>query len=149
MNAISFTIATGYTVKESQTSSLDLLAGARYLGVDVDTGWDLTVAISAPGGEIVLPAQGSVGKDVDLWDAIIGVRGKTQLKESKWAVQYYLDAGAGSSDLTWQAMAGFSRTSDWGELILVYRHLEYDEGSDGLLQNFSFSGPAIGARFSF
>jgi hypothetical protein len=32
---------------------------------------------------------------------------------------------------------------------MVYRHLEYDQDTDSLLQGFSFSGPAVGARFRF
>ncbi len=47
------------------------------------------------------------------------------------------------------AMLGLTRSFGWGDLMLVYRHLEYDQDSDGLLQDFSFSGPALGARFSF
>jgi hypothetical protein len=33
--------------------------------------------------------------------------------------------------------------------MLVYRHLYYDEGDSGLLEDFTFSGPAFGARFRF
>jgi len=37
----------------------------------------------------------------------------------------------------------------WGDLILAYRHLSYDMGSDELLQNTDFSGPALGVVFRF
>ena len=47
------------------------------------------------------------------------------------------------------AMLGLTRSFGWGDLMLVYRHLEYDQDSDGLLQDLSFSGPALGARFRF
>jgi len=53
--------------------------------------------------------------------------------------------GTGSSDLTWSAMTGLTRSFGWGDILFVYRHLEYDEDFDGLMQNFSFSGPALGA----
>ena len=46
-------------------------------------------------------------------------------------------------------MTGLTYSYGWGDLMLVYRHLEYDEGEDGLLDDFSFSGPAFGARFRF
>ena len=62
---------------------------------------------------------------------------------------YYIDVGAGDSDLTWNAMLGMSREFGWGELVIAYRHLDYDQDANGLLQNFSFSGPGIGARFNF
>jgi len=62
---------------------------------------------------------------------------------------YYLDAGTGDSDLTWNAMAGLGYGFGWGELLFAYRHLEYDQPDNKLLQDFSFSGPGFGARFTF
>jgi hypothetical protein len=86
---------------------------------------------------------------VDLWDAIIGVRGKARLGESGWFVPYYLDAGTGSSALTWQGMAGIGHTFKWGDVLLAYRHLYYDQKGDKLIQDIRFSGPALGATFRF
>jgi len=144
-----WTIAGGYSVKETDTAIVELIAGVRYFGIDTKASWDLTVEITTPDGTVVLPAQGSIAKDTDLWDGIIGVRGKFSLSAQKWSVPYYFDVGAGDSDLTWQAMAGLTREFGWGDLIMVYRHLEYDEDSSGLLQSFSFTGPAVGVRFHF
>ena len=77
------------------------------------------------------------------------MRGHFAFGGGNWSVPYYFDIGAGSSDLTWNAMAGLSRTFGWGDLMFVYRHLAYDEDADGLMQSFSFSGPAFGAAFRF
>ena len=148
-DGLSWTLAAGYTVQETETSSMDLFAGVRYFGIDPSTSWNLSVDITGPGGGVVLPAQGSVGKESDRWDGIAGVRGRLGIGESKWSVPYYADLGTGSSDLTWQAITGLTYSYGWGDLMLVYRHLEYDEGKDGLLDGFSFSGPAFGARFRF
>ena len=148
LHGLEWTLAAGYAIEDTDTTSMDLFAGVRYLGVDVSARWNLATDIVGPGGGMVLPAQGGVGRDTDLWDAIVGVRGHYELSQ-KWTVPYYFDFGTGSSDLTWQGMVGLTYTFDWGQLMMVYRHLEYDEGSNGLLQDFSFSGPAIGARFSF
>ena len=117
--------------------------------VDYSTRWDLAAAITTPGGVELLAAQGGVGSDTDLWDAIVGVRGHIDIRNGKWSVPYYLDIGTGSSDMTWNAMTGLTRSFGWGEILFVYRHLEYDEDLDGLMQNFSFSGPAVGASFRF
>jgi hypothetical protein len=46
-------------------------------------------------------------------------------------------------------MTGVSYTYGWGDLMLVYRHLDYDEGTDGFVQSLALSGPAFGARFRF
>ena len=133
----------------SDTSRLSAFVGARYFGVDVKSSWDLTADISIPGTGVVLPAQGQVSSDVDLWDAIVGVQGAFDLGEGNWSALYYLDVGTGDSDLTWNAVAGLTYAYGWGELLLAYRHLDYDQPSDKLLQDFSFSGPGIGARFTF
>ena len=149
MDGLVWTLAAGYTVKETETSSVDVFAGARLFSVDFSTSWTLTAAITTPGGEELLAAQDSIGSDTDLWDGIVGVRGHFAFGDGNWSVPYYFDVGAGSSDLTWNAMTGLSRTFGWGDLMFVYRHLAYDEDSDGLLQDFSFSGPALGAAFRF
>ena len=144
-----WTLAAGYTVKQTATSSLDIFGGARLFSIDFSTRWDLAAAITTPGGVELLAAQGGVGSDTDLWDAIVGVRGHIDIRNGKWSVPYYLDIGTGSSDMTWSAMTGLTRSFGWGEILFVYRHLEYDEDFDGLMQNFSFSGPAVGASFRF
>jgi len=149
MDGLVWTLAAGYTVKETETSSVDVFVGARLFSVDFSTSWNLTAAITTPGGEELLAAQDSTGSDTDLWDGIVGVRGHFGFGDGNWSVPYYFDVGAGSSDLTWNAMTGLSRTFGWGDLMFVYRHLAYDEDSDGVLQDFSFSGPALGAAFRF
>ncbi len=149
LDGLVWTIAGGFSLQETESSSLDVIAGARYFGTDVSTSWDLTVDITTPGGTVVLPAQGSIASDVDIWDGIIGVRGYSKVGSGKWSVPYYFDVGAGGSDLTWLAMLGLSREYGWGDLVIAYRHLDYDQDANGLLQNFSFSGLGIGARFNF
>jgi len=139
----------GYTVKETETSSIDLLFGVHYLGIDVETKWDLQLAISKPGGEVLLPAQGKIGDDTDLWDGIGGIRGNFRIRDGKWTVPFYFDVGTGSSDLTWQAMVGVSYAYNFGDLMVMYRHIDYDGGSDDLVEDLSFSGPSFGVRFRF
>ncbi len=149
LDGLVWMITGGYSLQATETSSLDVFAGARYFGVDVSTSWDLTADITTPGGTVVLPAQGSIASDVDIWDGIIGIRGHSNVGSGKWSVPYYFDVGAGDSDRTWNAMVGLSREYGWGDLVIAYRHLDYDQDANDLLQGFSFSGPGIGARFSF
>ena len=149
LDGLAWTLAAGYRIDDTSTSTMDAFAGVRYFGIDVSTRWNLTADIMTPGGGTALPAEGRVSGDVHLWDAIMGVRGQFDFTSEKLSVPYYVDVGTGQSDLTWQAMAGLSWAFDWGELLVLYRHLEYDQDSGGLLNNFSFSGPLVGARFSF
>ena len=149
LDGLSWTITGGYQLVAEERSNVTAFVGARYFGVDAGSSWDLTAEISIPGTGVILPSQGQVGTDVDLWDALIGVRGGVDLGEGNWSALYHLDIGSGDSDLTWNAILGLSYAYGWGDLLLAYRHLEYDQSSDKLLQDFSFGGPGIGARFRF
>lgn len=149
IDGFTMTLAGGYNVRKDDRSSVDLFGGARYFGIDTKTSWNLSADIELPGGGTVLSQQGSIESDVTSWDAIIGIKGQQHLGNGKWSLPYYLDVGTGDSDLTWQAIAGVSYAYGWGDLIMSYRHFEYDGGPRGLMEGFSFSGPVIGARFSF
>ena len=149
LKGLTWDLLFGYTIYRSGGSFADAFAGARYFGVELTTNWSLTADITLPDNTVVLPADGRIGRDVALWDGVVGVRGEIALGESRWSLPYYADVGAGDADLTWNLMGGVSYAFGWGEMLVFYRHLEYDQGSTGMLQGFSFSGPAFGARFKF
>jgi opacity protein-like surface antigen len=142
-----WTLVGGYTWMQTPRATVDALGGIRYLGIRASTDWQLTASVPGPGGGQTFPASGSISERVDLWDAIVGVRGRVHLGEGKWYLPYYLDAGAGASKLTWQALLGISYEFSWGRAVLDYRHLAYDQKDDKLLQDFRFSGPALGVTF--
>ena len=148
-DGIVWTLLGGYTLTDTDRSSVDIIGGVRYFGVDVRTIWNLTIDITRPGGGVELPAQGSRTVEVELWDGIVGMTGNFKLGEGAWSIPFYLDVGTGSSELTWQALTGLSYSYAWGDLMMVYRHLSYDEDASGFMQDFSFSGPTLGARFRF
>jgi hypothetical protein len=143
-----WTLGASHTLVDTPGGTLDILGGLRYLDIDATVDWRLSAAINGPGGA-VLPASGRITAATTASDGIIGVRGRVRLGAGKWSVPYYFDIGAGSSDLTWQALAGIAYSFSWGELTLAYRHLFYDQGEDKLMQDFEFSGPALGAVFRF
>lgn len=149
LDGLMLSVAGGYQFAESERSAAVVFAGVRYFDVDVSSSWDLTAEITLPGVGVVLPSQGQIVSDVGLVDGIVGLRGHNRLGQGKWTALYYLDVGTGDSDLTWNAMAGLAYEFGWGEMLLAYRHLEYDQSANKLLQDLSFSGPGFGARFSF
>ena len=65
----------------------------------------------------------------------------------RWFLPWYLDAGTGDSDFTWQAMAGVGYQFDWGATVLSWRHLDYEFESDATFENLSFSGVLLGVTF--
>ena len=60
MDGLVWTLAVGYTVKETETSSVDIFAGARLFSVDFSSSWDLTAAITTPGGQELLSEVGTL-----------------------------------------------------------------------------------------
>lgn len=129
----------GHNLYQTSRSSLDLMAGLRYLKIETEGNLSSDLAL--------LPDL-NLSKDADLWDGIIGFRGRTNINKN-WFIPYHADIGTGDSDLTWQAMVGVGYQTGWGDTSLVYRHLEWDQGEDELLQNLSFSGPGIAVKFRF
>ena len=137
---------TGYYRALDQTGlTLDVLAGARYLGVEQKVNWDVTGNV----GPIPAPGRtGSAKESLDNWDAVIGVRGRFAFGAQKnWFVPYYLDVGAGGSDLTWQGIAGLGYAFHWGEIVAAWRYLYYNFPSGEAIKDMSFSGPSIGVTF--
>lgn len=134
-----WTLAGGYTVWRDRESHLDLIAGARLLSLDTD----LKLTGGGP-----LQQDRKLSESIDLWDGIIGATGRIALNEH-WFVPYYADVGTGDSDLTWQFAGGVGYAFDWGDVMLMYRYLDYDQGDDKLLQDVSFGGGMLGVNFRF
>jgi len=149
LKGLQWTLASGYTLVQTPTMTLDLLGGFRYFEIEATSDWQLSATVTAPGGGGTFPASGSISRRSRLWDGIVGVRGRVRLGEGPWTLPYYLDVGAGSSRLTWQGVLGIAYGFKWGDAALTYRHLSYDQDAGKLLQDFRFSGPAFGASFRF
>lgn len=130
----------GYNFWTSEQGALDVIAGARYLDLKLDFGLGLNAGPLARARDISV--SGTV------WDAVLGVRGYANLNE-KWYLPVYVDVGTGQSDLTWQASAGLAYRFNWGDVSLVYRHIEWDFESSSRLDNMNFSGPLLAAKFRF
>ncbi len=132
----------GYNLLHTDKATLDVMAGLRYL--DVDSEAELHISGPLPP---TLPSR-KLSRSVGLWDGIVGVKGRFDLNEN-WYLPYHLDIGAGDSDLTWQALGGVGYRFNWGDVLLAYRHLYYDQGDSGFLKDLEFSGPALGVNFNF
>ena len=131
--------AGGYGLYSEGKSRLDLVGGVRY--IDLDT--DLFLELQSLG-----PGQSRIVSDsLTAWDGFVGLKGQASLGE-RWYLPYYVDVGAGDSDLTWQAIAGIGfRAGRVWDLALVYRHLEWDFDSTLLIDDINFSGPTLGVIF--
>ncbi len=149
LRGTAWTLGAGYAVLQNRPVTLDVFGGLRYFGLEASTDWQLSVAVTGPGGGQTFPRAGSISERTDLWDGIIGVKGRVWLGSSNWSIPYYLDVGTGSSSLTWQGLIGVAYSFKWGEVTLAYRNLYYDQDGDKLIQNLRFDGPALGVTFRF
>lgn len=138
-----WTLAGGYAVIREKNTHMDVFGGFRSLGLETSINWNLAGTLG------LLPAlTGTATQKIDKWDAIIGAKGQLGFGESgKWYAPYYVDAGSGSGNTTWQAMAGVGYRYGWGDVTLSVRSLSYkftDSNAD-----IRFTGPELAAVFRF
>ena len=148
LTGVAWTFGAGYAAVQDPKHRLDLLGGLRYFGLKASSDWQLSAAVGGPNGQ-TFAQSGSISQREDLWDVIVGVRGRVKLGEGSWFLPYYADLGTGSSALTAQALLGVGYAFKWGEIAATYRYIYYDLKDDGLLQDVRFAGPALGATFRF
>lgn len=143
------TLMGGYQVLDSDRVTGSLLAGVRHVEVEANLAWNLQFEVT--GTDFVLSRQGRVARDAGLTDALVGFRGRLALGEgSRWSAPFHVDLGAGSSDLTWQAMAGVAYALPRSEVLVVYRHVGYEGDEDQeLVQDLQAGGLAVGWTFRF
>jgi len=130
------TAGVGYDMARGEGARLATFAGTRALKMDT------TVNLGIGGGSVRRTSSETY------WDVIVGLTGYTQLSDD-WGLSYYADVGAGETDLTWQTQISFDREFDAWTLSLGYRYMAWELPSSSTLADVSFSGPVIGAKFTF
>ena len=140
-----WTLAGTYRVVSDPGFTMDVLAGARLLDVEEKLGWQFSANL---GGIAPPPRTGNSELKDNVWDGIIGVKGRFAFgADREWYVPYYVDVGTGDSDLTWQGVTGIGYAFRWGELFAVWRYLDYNLKSGSKIEDVNFNGPAIGVAF--
>ena len=133
----------GRWLVDQPNRSVEIFGGLRYLDISFDLNWEF----DAPLG--LLPQSGHIEQSSDPLDVIVGTNARFAFGNGKWFVPLHADIGTGGSSLTWQLNAGVGYSFKWGDLLLVYRHLEYEDDDGELLESLALSGPAFGASFRF
>jgi hypothetical protein len=145
LKGIVWTLAGEYRVASDTAWKVDVLAGARYLDIKPTLGY----SINGDLGPIGLPGR-SGSKEIRAtdWDGIVGVKGRYAFGDDrKWFVPFYLDVGTGQSDLTWQGAAGVGYSFQWGEVLAMWRYLDYNFKTESDLQELNFNGAMLGVTF--
>ena len=146
-----WTLAGGYTVASGAWGNVDVLAGFRYLGIEATSDYNLALTLFGPRGNAG-PTFGGAGRlsgRDNLWNGIIGVRGRIAIGETGLFVPYYLDIGAGDSNFTWQTFAGIGYQTGWAGVQLGWRYMSYDQGGSTLVQDMTMSGAYLAVNFNF
>jgi hypothetical protein len=136
------TAAGEYRVLRQGGSTLDVLAGLRYLSLNERLQWNFTGSIgSLP--EAARSGDQQIGSTVV--DGIVGVRGQLQ-GDNGWMMPFYLDVGTGGARFTWQGAIGLAYMFHWGEVGLLYRYLDFRFDSSKF-QDLAIAGPMVSATF--
>ena len=144
IEAFAFTVAGTYRALERDNAYLDVFAGGRLLDATVKLDWDFNSDV------VGTLRSGSSEVGHSTWDGIVGAKGRVYFGERRqWFVPWYVDAGTGATDLTWNASAGLGYAMHWGEVFVTYRRLDYDFGDDRTLADLDFSGPTLGVAFDW
>ena len=130
-----------YEVFGGKKGSFQVLAGARYLDIEVDLELQ-----TQP--RLLTPKTLTKSMSDNVWDGVVGIRGFYNLTD-RWFIPYRLDVGTGDSDFTWHALAGIGYKFKTFKLIAGYRHMAWEFGDDSVLDDLQVSGPIVGAIFTF
>lgn len=150
LQATVWTLGAGYTVASGSWGNVDVLGGFRLLAVDARTNYGLSLDITGPrGGGVALSRNGRLSGNTDIWNGIVGVRGRILIGDSGFFVPYYIDVGTGDSNLTWQAFSGIGYQTGWAGVQLGYRYMSFDQGSGSLVEKLSMGGAYLAVNFTF
>lgn len=150
MKSFISTFGGGYQVIDGPRLKMDLVAGLRYLWMESEVDWNGSVVISGPGPGESFPRSGRLKEDGDAWNGIGGIRGEILLGDGNWFIPFYGDVGTGDSDITWSLFSGIGYAlTDRFHAMIGFRHMEWDNDDDEVVQQVSVSGPVLGARFNF
>ncbi len=145
LKGVVWTLAGEYRLAANPAWTVDALAGARYFGVEPKLSWGFNGDI----GGLQLPGRsGSKEISTGQWDGIVGLKGAYVFGSNReWFLPFYADVGTGQSQLTWQIAGGIGYSYRWGDLIAMWRYLDYNFKSGEEISDMSFNGPMFGVRF--
>ena len=129
----------GYNLINYEKSKLDIVAGARYLKIDLDASLNSNIT-GARNPEVS-------GSD-QYWDGIVGLKGEIALYEQLY-LPLYLDIGTGNSDFTWQVDAGLGYRFALCDVVAGYRYMSWNFKDDNYLKDLNLSGPYMGLNSYF
>ncbi|MEO3471485.1 hypothetical protein AAFN86_06415 [Roseomonas sp. CAU 1739] len=150
LQATVWTLGGGYTLASGDWGNVDAIAGFRLLALDARTNYGLSTDITGPRGNgVVMSRNGRLSGSDNIWNGIVGLRGRIRIGDSGFFVPYYADIGTGDSNITWQAFSGIGYQSGWAGVVLGYRAMAFDQGSNDLVNKLTMQGAFLAVTFTF
>lgn len=143
-----WTLAPGYTLLEGPWGNVDLQAGFRLLSLSSATNLQLSADVQGPQGTRSFSRTGRISDSAQLWDGIVGLRGRFNLGHGFY-VPYAFDLGGGSSNFTWQAQGGIGYSTGWAGIVAGYRYLSYSQSGNSFVQELNMGGAFIALNMTF
>lgn len=136
------TIAAAYEVYEQGEQSLQILGGVRYV--------DFKTSVSVVGGGPI-GAAASAEADVDWFDPVIGIRGRTPLNDRLMLGGYANVGGFGvGSELTYDLYGGVEYAlNDRTSMNFGLRYISIEYESSNATIDMDQYGPVIGVTMKF
>ncbi|MBX9751706.1 MAG: hypothetical protein K5Q68_19105 [Roseococcus sp.] len=148
MSSTLWTLAPGYTLLEGAWGNVDLQAGFRVLAVSARTNVQLAADVVGPRAGESFARTGRLSASEQLWDGIVGLRGRFDLGQGFY-IPYAADIGGGGSTMTWQVQGGLGYSTGWAGVVAGYRYLSYSASGNALIRDLTMGGPFIALNMKF
>jgi hypothetical protein len=148
MSSTLWTLAPGYTLLEGAWGNVDLQAGFRVIAVSARTNVQLAADVVGPRAGETFARTGRLSANDQLWDGIVGLRGRFELGQGFY-IPYAADVGAGGSTVTWQVQGGLGYSTGWAGVVAGYRYLSYSASGNSLIRELNMGGPFIALNMKF
>jgi len=119
-----------------------VFTGVRSVSLKASASWSFSGPID------LIPLTGSDSESVTVTDVLGGIRGRVNIGP-RWFVPLYQDIGFGSQTTTTQFYGGIGYAEHWGNLLLFYRQLYFDQpGANARARGLELNGMTLGATIN-
>lgn len=143
LNTTMWELEPGAMVAHGDAGDMIVFTGVRSISLKSSASWNFTGPID------LVPLTGSDSESVTVTDVLGGIRGRINLG-GPWFVPLYQDFGFGTSNTTTsQFYGGVGYAEHWGNLLLFYRQLYFDQNnSASRARGLELNGLTLGATFN-
>ena len=143
LNTTMWELEPGAMVAHGDAGDMIVFTGVRSISLKSSASWNFTGPID------LVPLTGSDSETVTVTDVLGGVRGRVNLG-GRWFLPLYEDFGFGTSNTTTsQFYGGVGYGEHWGNLLLFYRQLYFDQNNSAArARGLELNGLTLGATIN-